>query len=558
MIIATRRYSTFTATAWIGVCALAFCAMAQVAAVPDVDDDAPDAPVSLIESGVGMRVLPKRLKDYDLPGFENKVYLQTLQPWKVTELVEFLAVQAGVKNIVIGQGVAEMTTKLTFDGVSAGDALEVVLSSSNLAYEMRGGILAIMTDEEYKAMHGSGFYDQKQVAVVGLRYADPDKVGAMLNELKSDIGTIVADPVAGKLILIDTPEKIREMESVIAGADIETITRVLPTETKTFALQHAELADIEAELDKLLSKEAGSVQTDSRTKTLIVTELPHTMRKIEQMMKVFDRRPRQVFIEAKIIETVLSEGFSMGINWNNLFEGLDPRFALQSVVSPGSPTTPAGTLSYQTITDGGDLSVVLEALETVGEVKVLSNAQVGVLDGNEASIEVITEQPYKETTIESGTTNVTGVTYLFVPVGVQLAVTPRINDEDRISVGIKPTISSIAEWYDGAPQEGTPVVKKSVAETTVMVRDGMTIIIGGMIQDRKEVSTSRVPVLGSLPLIGRLFRYDVEDVENTETVLFMTPRIYTGDEPIKRTRDIKKEPKPMRAVGSAKPLKAVR
>jgi type II secretory pathway component GspD/PulD (secretin) len=440
------------------------------------------------------------------------------------------------------------------------DAMEVVLSVNNLAYDVTGNILTIMTDEEYKTLNGTSFYDHKKVRMVELKYADPVRVATMLDKIKSSIGTLVADPVTGTIILIDTPDKIQEMQAVIARADLSTVSRVLPTETRTFALQYAEVENLLPEVQSVLTKEVGTVRMDKRTKTLMVTDLPHGLEQVEKLIAVFDRCPKQVFIEAKIVEIALGDDFSMGINWQHMFQNLDPRFALQSVSRPGVPSVPNFQLTFNTIMAGGNLEMVLQALRSVGETRILSNPHIAVMDGQKAMIEVVEDQPYKETQIESGTTNVTGVTYIFKKVGVQMEVTPRINDNRQISMSIKPEISSISQWYDGAPQEGTPVIRKALAETTIMVRDGVTIIIGGMIKDRKDTGVSKTPILGSIPLIGRLFRYDSSSRVNTETVVFLTPRIITGDEPHILLRDSKKPTKPLRSVGgsssrSAKPIR---
>lgn len=500
-----------------------------------------------------VRLTHKRLTDYDLPGLEQPVNLDSLQaPWKVVQVIDFLAHRGGLKNVVVAKGVSGQATKLKFQGVSVGEALEVVLSVNSLAYVVKGGIISIMTDEEYKKIYGASFYDQKKVKLVKLKHAEPDNVSKVIQTLKSEIGTIVSDATTGTLILIDTPKRIREMELVIAKADVAPISR-------TYLLQYAEVEELEKQIASVMSKGAGSVRADRRTKTLIVTDLPHKIEKISEMVSLFDKAPKQVFVEAKIVEIALSDAFQLGINWQHLFHGLDPRFDLKTVSSPGNVVTPMGKLAYNTVTAEGNLEVVLDALKSVGETKIKSNPQIAVEDGKEAAIKVIEKQPYKEVTLESGTTNVTGVTYLFEEVGVQLSVTPRINEERFINVAIKPEISSISQWYDGAPQEGTPVIRKAYAETTVNVKDGVTIIIGGMIKDRKETRTNKVPLLGSIPLLGRLFRYDSVNSINTETVVFLTPRIITGDEPFLRMRDIKKRPKPLRAVGRGqKKLKPIR
>lgn len=505
------------------------------------------------------RAAPKSLKDHGIEGLDNIVVLDALGALGVDQVIRILAHEGGLKNVVIGKNVAGSTT-LKFDGVTVGDALEVVLSVNDLAYEVKGGIITIITDEEYRAKNGVSFYDQKDVQIIKLNFADPTRVLTMLERVKSQIGTAVADQMTGTIILIDTPDKIQEMKAVIEKADISTIERVVPTVTKTFALQHANVAEIQSQIQPLLSKSVGSLHADVRTKTIIVRDVAHNMNKISELVKTFDRKPKQVFVEAKVVEVALGDDYSLGINWQHMFQGMDPRFALSTVSAPGSASVPNFRMTYNTIAADGDLEVILEALKSVGDTKILSNPQIAVMDGEEATIEVVEDQPYKEVAIESGTTNVTGVTYIFKPVGVLLNVTPRINDEEFITCAIKPEISSISQWYDGAPQEGTPVIKKAHAETTVMVKNGVTIIIGGLIKDRKDESTSSVPLLGALPIIGRFFRYDTVSSVNTETVVFLTPRIITGEEPFLRMRDLKKMPKPLRSVGvsSGKQIKPIR
>jgi type II secretory pathway component GspD/PulD (secretin) len=494
-----------------------------------------------------LRSVPRRLKDYDLPGLSERVNLKSLDPWDVVQLIEFLAYRGGINNIVIGKGVSGLTTKLKFEDVTVGDALEVVLSVNRLAYEVRGGIITIMTDEEYQSIHGVSFYDSKQVRIVDLQYAEPGHVSSLLGSIKSSIGTIVSDPVTGTLILVDTPEKIREMEAVIERAD--TISRILPTVTKTFFLQYANVTDIEDDVRSLIPEPTGSVKVDERTKSLIVTALPHDMEKVEHLVTIFDRRTKQVFIESKIVQVTLNDRYEMGINWGHLFNGIDPRFSLKSEVRR-STLVPlgggAGTLTYKTILGGGDLTAVLDALKTVGETRILSNPHVAALDGEEATIKVITEQPYVEAQLESGTTNVVGEDVKFIEVGVTLQVTPRISDDSMISMSIRPEVSSVIGTFDAFRK--VPIVRRSYAETSVMIRDGETIIIAGMIENEKTETESRVPFLGRLPLLGLLFKSE-EDVTSTrEMIVFLMPRIVSGERPHLLSRDMKKTPKPFRGV----------
>jgi type II secretory pathway component GspD/PulD (secretin) len=508
---------------------------------------------------------PKRLRDYNLPGLQAKVDLKSLDPWDVVQLIEYLALRGGLNNLVIGKGVAGLTTKLKFEGVAVGDALEVVLSVNNLAYEISGGILTIMTDAEYRTSRGVSFYNNRQVRMFELKYADPTRVLQMLEKVRSDIGVIVADQVTGTLIIIDTPDKLGELKAIVEKADIATVTR---TETRTFVLQHASVEEVEAEVRASLTKEVGSLRADKRTKTLIVTDLSHNLKKVDELIKAFDRRLREVFIEAKIVQVALRDEFRLGIDWNHIFDNVDPRFTLSSKVSAPTPDpfgdTPVrvgqgiGSLTYRTIVGGGDLNVVIDALKAVGDTTILSNPHVAVMDGKEATIKVVTSQPYAEAQLESGTTNVVGEKFTFIDVGVTLSATPRISEDGFVSMAIKPEVSTVTGNYQARYQ--VPIVRKSLAETSVTIKDGETIIIAGMIEDSKGTATTGVPLLSRIPILGLLFKSQAESTRKQETIVFLTPRIITGEEPFQLMRDMKKTPKPLRGAGGSddKPFKSVR
>jgi len=289
------------------------------------------------------------------------------------------------------------------------------------------------------------------------------------------------------------------------------------------------------------------------------------MREVERMVALFDRRDKQVFIEAKIVQVGLNDDYRLGINWNHMFHGLDPRFSLKSVSQPtsiaslgASTVVPTGSMTFNTIAAGGNLSVVLDALKGVGETKILSNPHVAVVDGQEATIKVVTDQPYAEAQLESGTTNVVGESIQFIEVGVSLGVTPRINDHDLISMDIKPEVSSVIDNYQAF--RSVPVVRKSLAETSVMIKNGETIIIAGMIDNQKDEVESRIPLLGRIPLIGLLFKTYREENQSNELIVFLTPRVITGEKPFLRMHDVKKTAKPLRSVGPSniKKLKSLR
>lgn len=496
---------------------------------------------------------PRLISEYNLPGLDKKISLDLLDAMDVADLLKFLATKANL-NIVIGREVSG-SSKLMVKDVTLAEALEIVLAANNLAYEVKGNIVKVMTDKEYRDQYGTGFYERKQAKIIELKSAVPSRMAALLADVKSSLGKIVFDDNTGNLVLIDTPEKIREMEAVIQKAEIPTYQRVYPTVTTNFVLQYARVEELEPQVTPMLTKDnaIGQLRADKRTKTLVVTDFPNVIQRVGDVVALFDRPQKQVFIEAKIVQVQLSDSFQMGVNWEYLFRGLDPRFSLKPVVQTFSETDltrglKAGSgagVTYHTIAAGADLAAVVEALSTVGKTRLLQNPHIATMDGKEATIKAITTQPYSELQYETGSSNIVGKTYKFVDVGVSLGVTPRINEIGFITCDIRPEVSSILDWYDrdstaGDGKNGVPVVKKSYAETSISVKDGVTIIIAGMIDENRTTKRTQVPLLGSIPLLGALFRYDNTSTENTETIVLLTPRIVTGDKFFERAKDAKK------------------
>lgn len=485
---------------------------------------------------------PRLLSEYNIPGLTNRINFDVVSaPMDMIDFLRFLALR-GDLNLILSKEVSGQV-KLMVKEVTLGDALEIALAANNLTYEVKGNIIKIMTDKEYRDLYGQGFYDSRKVKVVELKYANPEQVAKMLGEVKSSIGKIVYDQTTGTLILIDTPDRLQAMEPIIARAELPTVERIQPTQTQSFVLQYGSVEDVQAGITTLLSKDFGKIRTDKRTKTVVVTDLPQNLEKIAEVIAMFDQQSRQVFIEAKIVQLSLTKENSLGVRWEHVMNTVNPRATISAAstfpLQLGGADS-AGVLKYNTIAAGGDLTVVIQALEKMGDVKILSNPHIAAQDGEAATIKVVTEQPYAELTYESGTTNITGKTYKFIPVGVTLQVTPRINDEGFITMKIRPESSTISEWYDSdVPQRGVPVVKKSYAETGVAVKDGVTIIIAGMIEEQKIETTTGIPLLCRIPLLGALFRSKGKSEKQVETIVFLTPRIVTGAERIWRDKDLR-------------------
>ncbi|MBM3251978.1 MAG: type II and III secretion system protein, partial [Candidatus Omnitrophica bacterium] len=207
-----------------------------------------------------------------------------------------------------------------------------------------------------------------------------------------------------------------------------------------------------------------------------------------------------------------------------------------------SDITLSGNFDVDTGTAGSSLTIgsanlsqysyyaLIEALNSVGKTNTLSTPRITVLNNQEAKILVGTKEVYvstSTTTSEGVSTTAEAVT--FVDVGVTLSVTPTINPDGFVTMKIRPEVSSTGTPYTTASGNQIPVVSTSEAETNVMVKDGSTIIIGGLIKDKIQDTVKKVPLLGDIPLIGLVFRSKDKTTTKTELAIFLTPRIISGD-----------------------------
>ena len=458
----------------------------------------------------------------------NQLMALDLRDLDIVDTLKFLAMKGGI-NIIAGKDVSGRVS-LFLKNVTIKDALDIILLANNLAYEKRGDILYVMTEAEYKLAHGTNFKDTRKVKIFNLKYAKPDSVFKALDTLKSEIGKIIVDEESGTVVIMDTPEKIMEMERVIADLDEASIT-------KTFSLQYAKAEDIQPILSSRLdAKKTGSVSVDKRDNQIIITALPERMKEAEKIIKGMDKKTKQVLLEAKILKVILSDKFDMGVDWSKVLSGVSKGAVTLAETYPFPSTTPnffkiAGGLA----TGGaGDYSVILKALQEFGETRNLSSPSIMVTNGQEAKIHVGTSQAYVTTTIATGsTTSSTAAQVTFMDVGVELTVTPLINDDGYVTMKIKPEVSSVDStltYKIAVDVDNTvPIVARTIAETNVMVKDGTTIIIGGLRKDEKIKTVDKMPFLGDIPFLGAAFRKTHDAIEKDEIVVFITPHIISGD-----------------------------
>jgi len=439
----------------------------------------------------------------------------------LVDVLKILATRAGV-NIVIGQGVAGRTTLFLKD-VDVWDAFEIIVAANNMAYEKKGEIVNVMTQKDYELIYGKRYQDKKQAKIIQLKYAKAIDLSRALNQMRTDLGRIIVDEGSNTLALIDTPEKLREMEEFIKNTD-------LPIQTRVFGLNYAQADKLSPKLQEAITKGVGSIKIDERTNKIVVSDYPQKLDELAKIIAAFDEKTPQVLIDVQIIEIKPSDKFEMGVDWDYwITKYFELKLALPISATNrlviGTPSKTPGK--------PGEYKAIIDLLRTIGDTKVLSSPRITALNNQEAKIHLGTRDAYiTSTTSQSGTgTTVTSQSVNFVDTGIQLSVTPTINRDGFVTMKIRPEVSS-AETKHIISQDlvtDVPIVSTSEAETTVMIKDGVTIIIGGLKKDERIKTVKKIPVIGDIPLLGFLFRSTSDEMKTTELVILLTPHIVSGE-----------------------------
>ncbi|MFH0839249.1 MAG: secretin N-terminal domain-containing protein [Candidatus Omnitrophota bacterium] len=496
-------------------------------------------------------------------GIQTRVSLD-LRNIEVVDALKFLAIKAKM-NIITTKDVAGRITLMVED-VPVKDIFDIMLRSNDLAYRKEGDIYNVMTEEKYKALFGRRFSDIRQVKVFRIQYAIPEQVFSLLDTLKSDIGRVLVEPDSGTALIMDTPEKIKDIEKALLTLEQKNLVQV-------FTLKYAKAKEAAEQLKTQLDlKKVGTITADERSNQLIIQALPDRMRDIERLVLALDVKTKAVLIDAKIIKVKLSDQLDKGIEWEGLMnisqsmgmtyvgsypysvlqpatenwqarqEFLDTRYPTAGVGSyPFSGNTPSSSSSSKVapgeklhvgvVGKRKDLDAVLKYLQTLGKTQVLSNPKLAVINNQEARIHVGEKQAYVTTTTTTGqTTTTVSEEVTFVDVGIQLSVTPTINDDGFITMKVKPEISSVVSTLTTPSGNKIPIIDSSMAETTVLVKDGATIVLGGLRKEEKVLSSEQVPFLGNIPLLGALFKSSTNKTERTELMVMITPHIVSGAE----------------------------
>lgn len=287
------------------------------------------------------------------------------------------------------------------------------------------------------------------------------------------------------------------------------------TATVTLNLNYAVGEDILRTLERQLTQR-GELTVDSRTNTVIITDVPEGVRKISRLIETLDAPEKQVEIEARIIEATTRFARQLGSELGMQFGKITDRVQGSADVA-ARVAEPIGTASLTTgkMLDTVRLDAILTAAEARGEARILSKPRVTAQNNAEAIITQGSKIPIPVQ--QNFSTSVR-----FETAALQLTVTPQITEEETVSLNIR-VENNIPDF--SRTVLGIPTILTSESRTRVLVQDGGTTVIGGIYVEIDRENLNKVPALGDIPVLGHLFKNTTKERETREILFFITPRI---------------------------------
>jgi type IV pilus assembly protein PilQ len=358
----------------------------------------------------------------------------------------------------------------------------------------------------------------------------------------------LARQLDGNVLRIATVETLRH-EADSRRAEQEAEALAVEKQTVTRFLSYAHSKDVIPTVKKFLSQR-GDVVADERTNAVIISDIPAVMPNVDRLLTQLDRKTQEVEIEARVVAATRSFGreigTQLGFGWGNAATsvggvpavgttptsafGVSPRYP---VIGTSAPTPSTGTqiplfsnlglagptsgFSFLNVSNSVRIDAVLSMAESRGLLKILSRPRVVTQNNIQALVRQGVRVPIVTQAQLGGPPTVT-----YIDAFLRLTVVPQITSEGTIFLNVD--VENTTPDF-GRTINGNPTLITQQATTQVLVTDGGTVVIGGVIQTNNSVSVSQVPLLGSIPWLGNLFKHTAVATSNQELIFFITPRI---------------------------------
>lgn len=407
------------------------------------------------------------------------------------------------------------------------------------------------------------FFSGKALKFYDIQFVDPVKLSKDLDKIvqtlgastkapKLDVAFIPFEDTNKLLVATSVPEMIESVDAWISNIDVHIYENV--PKMYIYKMQHEQSDSTVPVLTELFKEKITPVSNggktisepmkiiaDKNTNSIIVKALPADYYVIKSIIETLDAMPQQVLIEAIIAEVTLTDALANGVEYFFRRRGRDSEGGSISLLPTGvttgtDPLTGAGTKFFSI---NRDIDAIISFVAGESELEILSSPHILVRDEQTASIQVGASEPIR-TGSTTGSGGVTTAQIQYRDTGTILTVTPRIGENDMVTLDIKQEVSASIETED--PLIDSPTFSQRVTETSLVVKSGHVIYLGGIINIKNESSIKKVPLLGDIPFLGNAFKSHQNTKSKTELMVLITPHVTsTASEADTLTREFKEK-----------------
>jgi len=369
---------------------------------------------------------------------------------------------------------------------------------------------------------------------LNLKYLNAKSAAEVFRGLSSPLGKIIVLEGTNTLLVFDTQDHLKRIVGEIQQADRSTAGVAM----ETVNLKFLDAKNLMAIVSKMVSS-YGSVAANESSNSVIVCDTPDNLQRVLGEIRKADRTPPQILVEVVLLDVQLGNDTEIGINWDYLTQqpehvGYRQNFTAQrlSMVPYTNDPTIDTASAFNTVGTGGEISIitgtvrnVVHLIQTKRCAQIIASPRAMMVSGKSATIKAVQEIPYEEVvdTSQGGTAAMTSTK--FKNVGVTLEVTATLTDGNEIFLKVQ------TEQNVNTSQslKGVPVVDTRSENTSLLLRDGQIVVMGGLRRQEKTKQTGKIPLMGDLPIVGGLFRNTRNVVNNAELVVLLSPHIYKGE-----------------------------
>lgn len=384
------------------------------------------------------------------------------------------------------------------------------------------------------------------ISVITLRHASADKVAGLVTSLvkpdEDNPFAIASDQRSNSVLLTgDSATRnrviklIRQLDQPLSASGITRVVYLnyLDADEVQPILKNLSDSIREDSKDSDSASATISVEASKSANAIVMTAPPSVLELMEKVIRDIDIPRAQVLVEAVIVEVNKDFSKNLGVQWNSSLEGYDNvEVATNFGLGPNVSDLAVGSTVSSLLADGlslgyyrnGSLRALIRALVTETDANILSTPSIMTLDNQEAEILVGSNVPFKtgEATTAGSPTSNPFTTIERQDIGVSLKITPKVNQDNAITLDILQEVERLAPSIDNASDL---VTNKRSIKTKVLVEDGTIIVLGGLISDEERVIENKVPFLGDIPLLGRLFKSTENRREKQNLMVFIHPVI---------------------------------